>query len=109
MKRNSFALVLTLFFALMFSGTAFSNNTTVSPTELIIENEKLSDKEKADKLMDRLNDIKDMNFSEMPRSERKAVRKEVRKIKKSLADLGGGVYLSATAIIIILLIIIIIL
>lgn len=57
-------------------------------------------------LLLRLNEIKDMDKSDLKPSEKKALRKEVRSIKQQLADGGGGIYISAGAIIIILLLII---
>jgi hypothetical protein len=54
----------------------------------------------------RLNEIQDMDKSELTAAEKKALRKEVKAIKK-IAD--GGVYISVGAIIIILLLLIILL
>lgn len=54
----------------------------------------------------RLNEIQDMDKSELTAVEKKALRKEVKAIKK-IAD--GGVYISVGAIIIILLLLIILL
>lgn len=63
----------------------------------------------AAKLIDRLNEIKAMDKSNMTRAEKKALRREVKSIKKELATAGGGVYLSVGAIIIIILLLILIL
>lgn len=54
----------------------------------------------------RVDEIKAMDFSTMEKAEKKAVRSELKEIKKEAKDLGGGVYLSVGAIIIILLILI---
>ena len=56
----------------------------------------------------RLNEIKALNKHEMTRAERKALRKEVKEIKKELA-VGGGVYLSVGAILLIALLLILLL
>jgi hypothetical protein len=60
-------------------------------------------------LLHRLEDIRDMDKSEMTRLEKKSLRKEVKNIKKELKPLSGGVYLSVGAIIIIILLLILIL
>jgi hypothetical protein len=53
-----------------------------------------------------LNEIKAMDKSNMSRSEKKALRKEVRTISSGLRANGHGVYLSLGAILIIILLII---
>lgn len=58
-------------------------------------------------MLDRLEEIKDMDKSDLERSEKKALRKEVRAIKTQLRTTGNGIYISAGALIIILLLIII--
>ena len=63
----------------------------------------------AQTMISRLEEIKTMDKSNMTSQEKKALRKEVRSIKKSLAELNGGVYLSVGAIIIIVLLLILLL
>tara|TARA_R110002049_G_scaffold37208_1_gene117480 strand:+ start:45759 stop:46073 length:315 start_codon:yes stop_codon:yes gene_type:complete len=58
-------------------------------------------------MIDRLNEIKDMDRSHLSRDEKKALRKEVRDMKKAVRRSGNGLYISSGAIIIILLLIII--
>ena len=60
-------------------------------------------------LMDRLEEIKSMDKSNMTSSEKKELRQEVKQIRSEMKELGGGVYLSAGALIIILLLLILIL
>lgn len=60
-------------------------------------------------MLDRLDEIKDMDKSEMKSSEKRELRKEVRAIKKSLKTTSNGIYLSVGAIIIIILLLILIL
>lgn len=83
---------------------AKSENSTV-PTEKV---EKVESAE-AKIMVSRLEEIKSMDKSNMSSKEKKALRKEVRSIKKSLAELNGGVYLSVGAIIIIVLLLILLL
>jgi DNA gyrase/topoisomerase IV subunit A len=57
-------------------------------------------------LIQRLEDIRDMNKSELTRLEKKSLRKEVKEIKK---EMKGGIYLSVGAIIIVILLLILLL
>jgi hypothetical protein len=59
--------------------------------------------------LDRLDEIKAMDKSDMTSSEKKALRKEVKVIKSSLRDSNSGIYLSVGAIIIIVLLLILLL
>jgi predicted PurR-regulated permease PerM len=61
---------------------------------------------RAQQLLQRLEDIKDMNKSGLTRLERKSLRKEVQEIKK---EMKGGIYLSVGAVIIVILLLILIL
>jgi len=61
-------------------------------------------------LLDRLAEIQSLDKSELSGREKRALRKEVRSIKRGLGELEGrGVYLSVGAIIIIILLLILIL
>lgn len=57
-------------------------------------------------LINRLEEIKEMDKSDMNSSEKKELRKEVRAANKELKALGGGVYLSVGAILLIALLLI---
>lgn len=59
-------------------------------------------------MLNRLDEIKNMDKSSLDRSEKKELRTEVREIKKTLKASGRGIYLSVGAIIIILLVLLII-
>jgi len=65
--------------------------------------------ERVNVLMGRLNEIKDMDKSDLSRADKKELRKEVKAIKEELRSTGNGVYLSIGAIIIIILLLILIL
>lgn len=65
--------------------------------------------QQAQVMMNRLEEIKIMDKSDMTRVEKKALRKEVKTIKAAMSDLSGGVYLSVGAIIIIVLLLILLL
>ena len=60
-------------------------------------------------LLNRLNEIKAMDKSELKSSEKKVLRKEVRAINAELRSTGNGVYLSIGAIIIVILLLILLL
>ena len=60
-------------------------------------------------LMQRLEEIKAMDKSELTRLEKKSLRKEVTAIKKEMKETKGGVYLSVGAIIIVILLLILLL
>ena len=67
-----------------------------------------TDKARAEQILKRLEEIKAMDLSSMPASEKRQLRKEVKAAKKELAA-AGGVYLSVGALIIIILLLILIL
>ena len=69
----------------------------------------IKDTERADAMVKRLNEIDAMDKSAMSPLEKRALRKEVRAMKKEATQNGGGVYISVGAIIIILLLLIILL
>ena len=81
------------------------NESSTTPTENV---EKIESAE-AKVMISRLEEIKAMDKSNMSSMEKKTLRKEVRSIKKSLAQASGGVYLSVGAIIIIILLLILLL
>jgi Skp family chaperone for outer membrane proteins len=60
-------------------------------------------------MLDRLEEIKEIDKSKLTRVEKKELRKEVKAIKASLKSSGNGVYLSIGAIIIIILLLILLL
>lgn len=64
---------------------------------------------RAAQLQNRLEQIKGLDKRELSPLEKKALRREVREIKKELAAISGGVYLSIGAILLILLLLILLL
>jgi hypothetical protein len=104
MKKISLYLMT----ALMLWSFTPANAAPESTTETPKESPKVESAE-AQILINRLEEIKAIDKSGMKSSEKKALRKEVRSIKKSLTELSGGVYLSVGAIIIIILLLILLL
>lgn len=60
----------------------------------------------AEMLINRLEELKSIDRSTLSRTERKALRKEVRSIDKELRGFSGGIYLSVGAIILILVLLV---
>jgi hypothetical protein len=86
--------------------------TIKDPIEILDPKTKTAESEKAKTLVLRLNEINEMDKSNLKSSEKKELRREVREIKtelKATEARGGGVYLSVGAIIIIVLLLIILL
>lgn len=79
-------------------GASEKNPTTPAPKEIPAE---------IQVMLNRLEEIKDMDKSDMNRAEKKELRKEVRAINTEIRSSGKGLYISVGAIIIILLLIII--
>lgn len=63
----------------------------------------------ARQMLERLREIRQMDKTELTRSEKKELRKEVKDIKKEMEAIKGGVYLSVGAIIIVILLLILLL
>ena len=103
MKKTAFGLILILMALLAFPNNAIASESVfTNPTE---KTEEIPDEIKM--MVDRVNEIKEMDRSNLSRSEKKELRKELRNIKKDLKKSGNGIYISVGAIIIILLLIII--
>lgn len=101
MNKMSFLTIIMLLTLTLIPTGTFANETIVNPNPEIPV--------KVQVMLDRLEEIKEMDKSELSRSERKELRKEVRTIKSNLAASGNGVYLSVGAIIIIILLLILLL
>ena len=106
MKKNICFPLATFVLALFMS----INVSAATPTTATEAPAKVADKEKVESaeakaIMARLEEIKAMDKSEMTSKEKSQLRKEVRTLKTQMAQLGGGVYISAGALIVILLLI----
>ena len=82
---------------------AFAGNETPVTTE------KTNNDAHAQQLVNRLKEIRDMDKSDLTSSERRALRKEVKEMKKEVKRNSKGIYLSVGAIIIIILLLILLL
>lgn len=77
--------------------------------EIPVATEKTNNDAHAQQLITRLKEIRDMDKSNLTSSERKALRKEVKEMKKEVKRDSRGIYLSVGAIIIIILLLILLL
>lgn len=68
----------------------------------------LADELAAKALVNRLEQIKAMDISDMSRAEKQELRQKTRAIKKELKTMNGGIYISAGAVIVVLLLLILI-
>lgn len=105
MKKLSFYLMIMVLSLSAFPSTMFAaeinrNVERTNPKEVPAE---------VQKMLDRLEEIKEIDKSSLTRVEKKELRKEVREIKNNLRSSGNGLYLSVGAIIIIILLLILLL
>ena len=97
------AVCLTLAFLPLHSN-ATTETIDITPVA-VVDSEPIPSPE-AEALMNRLYEIKDLDKSGLDRLEKKALRTEVRTIKKELRRDHGGIYISVGGAIIILLLLI---
>ena len=103
MKKLPLYLMMIVLSLSMFPNTIIASEKNA----VTIENKEMPAEIKV--MMNRLEEIKAMDKSEMKSSEKRALRKEVRAINTTLSSSNGGVYLSVGAVIIIILLLILIL
>ncbi|OFY24932.1 MAG: hypothetical protein A2W98_03905 [Bacteroidetes bacterium GWF2_33_38] len=106
MKKITF-YIIAICTIVAFQPIEIKANTNSDSTIVVVSKPPSSPSE--DVLILRLNEINDMDKSDLKSSEKKALRKEVRSIKQQLTDGGGGIYISAGAVVIIVLLLIILL
>lgn len=97
--------LLTLSLLLIFNPFESQATTTTTPDSIHVTTGDPTPEAAA--LLDRLAEIEAMDKSNLSAREKKALRKEVRAIKKGLGESSGGVYLSAGAIILIIVLLIV--
>jgi galactokinase len=103
MKKILYALALVFTMAIS-TNTVFAANKNETKTEMTAEQ-----RVQFDKIVNRVEEIRKMDKSNLTRAEKKALRSELREMKGQARALSGGVYLSVGAIIIIILLLILIL
>ncbi|MFH4965241.1 hypothetical protein V8G69_09590 [Gaetbulibacter sp. M235] len=102
MKKTTFYLLIVMLLSVL-PNTVMASEKSPAPIDKPITEIPAEIKT----MLNRLDEIKEMDKSNLKSSERRELRKEVREIKKEIKAKGGGLYISAGAIIIILLILLI--
>jgi len=97
MKTKFTIGVLLIFLAIAIPGRSFAP----------VAGESSNAASEAQRLINRLEEIKAMDKTNMPRNQKRALRAEVKATQKKLKDSGGGIYLSAGAVILIIVLLII--
>ncbi len=103
MKKFIYSLVLVFSLAIS-TNTVFAADKNDPKTEMSV-----ADKAKFDKIVSRVEEIRNMDKSNLSRDEKKELRKELKEMKEQARAMKGGIYLSVGAIIIIILLLILIL
>ena len=103
MRSNIITKACTIVLLLAIASPAMSGYRTDPKTAVE------SPEARAAQLHDRLEEIRSINKETLSRAEKRNMRHEVREIKKELAAISGGVYLSIGAIILIALLLILLL
>ena len=108
MKKITF-VVMAIFLSLTFYPTLSNAATTknVAPSSMVATTPKQSAETQA--LLKRIDQIDKLDKSNMKSSEKKALRKEVRSIKKQLQASGEYVYVSVGVIILVVVLLIVLL
>lgn len=104
MKKFIYSLVLVFTMVISANTVSAADKNDKVKTELTAEQ-----KIQLKRITDRVEEIKAMDKSDLSKSERKALRNELKDLKQQARATGGGVYLSVGAIIIIILLLILIL
>lgn len=111
MKKKIYLIAATL----MFTLAAFSSKAATLDGGPAVTKENVAmmtpDQKQArlEEIKERVDEIKTMDKSQLTRTERKELRKELRGYRHEARAMGGGIYLSVGAIIIIILVLILIL
>ena len=104
MKKFIYALALVFILGFSANTVMAAGLNDKNKTELTAEQQV-----QLNRITNRVEEIKNMDKSNLTKAERKDLRKEVKEMKNQARALGGGVYLSVGAIIIIILLLLLIL
>jgi hypothetical protein len=109
MKQRTTKSVILLALAMIISLGSFAaptSNEVIPATSTPTESANAAE---AQRLLNRLEEIKAMDLEHMPRSEKRKYAKEVKQIQKKMNALSGGVYISAGALLVVLILLLILL
>jgi hypothetical protein len=99
----SFSLLLCL---TTINGKAAGTGNTVTNTEINASMTAEQKQARIEAITTRVNEIKNMDRSQLSNTDRKALRMELRALKHESRRLGSGIYLSLGAVVIIVLLLI---
>jgi hypothetical protein len=105
-KMTAKKMLRVAFLVLVMAITLPVSSTTIAPGSSLTNSSAKTENPRARQLLQRLEEIKGMNRSELTRLEKKNLHKEVKGIRNQMKKISGGVYLSAGAVIIIILLLI---
>lgn len=111
MKKAIFFVIVMIF--TMSSAMAFVGNKDLKPdaekSAVPVKTENKLSEEEITRLTKRVEEIRNMDKSEMSVKERKEMRKELKEIKKNVKKSGGTIYIGgATLVLIIILILLLV-
>jgi len=104
MKKLIYSLTLVFMLGISANPVMAAGNKDKNKTELTAEQ-----KVQFERITNRVEEIRNMDKSNMSRADKKELRKELKEMKSQARAMNGGVYLSVGAIIIIILLLILIL
>ena len=104
MKKLIYSLALILSLGMCFNSVSAAEAVAKDPIELTAQQQA-----QLQRITTRVEEIREMDKSDLSRVEKRALRKELKEMKNQAKALSGGVYLSVGAIIIIILLLILIL
>lgn len=105
MKKTIFIALIMIF--TLGATTTFASTSDLKSKEPVATENKLSAEEVA-RLTNRVEEIRNMDKSNMTFSEKRALRKEIKEIKKNVRKDGTIIYISGGALLLIILILILI-
>ncbi len=111
MKKSIFftiAMVFTMSASMVFAGNKALNLDSEKSAVPVKTENKLSEEE-INSLTKRVEEIRNMDKSEMEAKDRKELRKELKEIKKNVKNSGGTIYIGgATLVLLIILILLLV-
>lgn len=108
MKKNKHFIIMVCL-CLTFASSLNKLNATAHTHLVSTDSTKTDVAKNLDSLHLRVNQIKSIDKSKLNAYERKALRKELRTIKKNAIKSGGGVYISIGALLVVILLLILLL
>ncbi len=104
MKKLIYILALVLTLGISINSVSAATASVKHPTELTLDQ-----KVQLERIKTRVEEIREMDKSQLTRDQKRELRKELKEMKNQARAMSGGVYLSVGAIIIIILLLILIL